>query len=111
MPRTRCPARAAGRRPGPSRIRVLAARAYRSDCPGGPESCWDGYLAQQGHDLFGVQVQESPLIVARRVEHQVIEAQVDIEPDLLDVLFRISRDDPAAGRALGRQGVRQALHL
>src|ERR1700738_2818617 len=97
MTRTRCRARATDRRSGQNRIPARGAWRW----PGGPGSCGESGLAQQRHHAFRVQIQEPSLIVAGRMEHQVIEAQVDVELDLLDVLFRISRNDPAAGGPLG----------
>ena len=38
------------------------------------------------------------LVLARRVEHQVVEAELDVGPDLLDDLVGIARDDEAALR-------------
>src|ERR671937_3024556 len=61
--------------------------------------------------MLGVEVEEAALVRAGRVEDEVGEAEVGIEPDLLHVLLWVRRDNPAARRALRGQRVRQALHL
>ena len=46
--------------------------------------------AQPRQHLLGVEPQEPRLVRARRVEHQVPEAHLDIRADLLDMLVRIA---------------------
>ncbi len=67
--------------------------------------------AQPGQDLIRVQIQETRLIGSGSVKHEVPETHVDVGPDLLHVLVRIRRDDPALGGALRRQLIRQPLHF
>src|SRR5689334_20242377 len=50
-------------------------------------------LANLRQDVPGVGVDEAGLVVARRVEHEVGEAQLDVRPDLLDVLLGVVRDE------------------
>src|SRR5918911_773401 len=61
--------------------------------------------------MLSVEVEEAALVWAGRVEDEVGEAKVGIEPDPLHVLRRVRRDNPAARGALRRQRIRQALHL
>src|ERR671923_2057955 len=61
--------------------------------------------------MLSVEVEEAALVRAGRMEDEVGEAEVGIEPDPLHVLLRVRRDNPAARGALRGQRVRQALHL
>src|SRR6185437_9382118 len=68
-------------------------------------------LAQARQYLLAVQLEEARLVRPWCVEHQVVEAEAVIVGDLLHVLVRVGRDDPALRRALDRQGVGQPLHF
>src|ERR1019366_3805963 len=59
-----------------------------------PPQPWQHHLA--------VQLQEPCLVRPRRVEHEVPEPKLHIRCNLLHVLVRIGRHDPAAGGALHR---------
>ena len=47
------------------------------------------YTLRTSVNLGNGEIQEATLVVAWRVEYQVIEAEIGIEPDLLDVLVGI----------------------
>src|SRR6516225_5693213 len=67
--------------------------------------------AQQRQHLFGVKPQEAGLIGAGSVEHEVGEAELDIGPDLRQLLLGVGGDDPAARRPFERQCGGEPLHL
>src|SRR5438876_3722066 len=92
------------RRTGPS------TRAAAGLSPSAKRSHRDDYFPQQRHDSFGVDVQEAALVRSWRVEHQVIESEIRIEPDLLDVLFRVGRNNPTRSGSLRRQRIGESLH-
>ena len=57
------------------------------------------------------QLEEPPLVVARGVEDEVVEAPVHVLADLRHDLVGVGADDPALGDLLDRQGVGRSLHL
>src|SRR5439155_7248889 len=67
-------------------------------------------LAELRHDVGAELLEEAALVLARRMEDQVIEAEADVPADLLDYLRRVVRDDEARVGTVGR-GVGKALHL
>src|SRR5262245_51211026 len=68
-------------------------------------------FAKLREDVSGVGIDEPRLVVARGVEHQVGEAQLDVGQDLFEVLLGVVRDQPADRRLLEWQLGRQSLHL
>ena len=55
-------------------------------------------------------LEEARLVVARRVEDQLVEAELDVRRDALDDLVGVVGDDEAAARAVA-VGVGEPLHL
>src|SRR5260370_13977275 len=51
------------------------------------------------------------MIGAGSVKHEVPETHVDVRSNLLNMLFRIRRHDPAPGGALSRKLIRKPLHF
>ena len=71
----------------------------------------DTQFAAARQDLLGVELEEARLVGAGGVEDEVGEAEIDIGPDLRQLLLGVGRDDPAARGPLDRQGVGEPLHL
>src|SRR5579859_222581 len=67
-------------------------------------------LPDAWQDLFGIELEETRLVIAWCVEDQVSEAQLKVGANLLQVLFRVIGDQPAAMRLIGYLGC-LALHL
>src|SRR5690606_1847855 len=67
--------------------------------------------AQPRGEVALEQLHEAPLVVAGRVEHEVVHAPVDVLLDLLDHLVGIVADDPPRGDLLDGQRIRRLLHL
>src|SRR4051812_13923774 len=67
-------------------------------------------VAQQRQDVAGELLHVARLLVAREVEHQLGEPEVDVRADALGDVLGVVGDDEAAARAVGVL-VRQALHL
>ena len=67
-------------------------------------------LAEQRHDVRAELVEEAALVLARRVEHEVREAEVRVRRDLGGNLLGIGGDDEPRVSPVGR-GVGEALHL
>src|SRR5262249_20915438 len=67
--------------------------------------------AQPRLQILLEELEEATLIVAGRVEHQVVQAPVHVVLDLRDGLVGIRRDDPALGDLLDGQRVGGLLHL
>src|SRR5690242_16969246 len=67
-------------------------------------------LAQEGQDVGGELLQGVGLVIAREVEDEFVEAEVEVRADALDDLLRVVGDDEAR-RGLLRVGLGQALHL
>ena len=67
-------------------------------------------MSQQREDVGGELVDVALLVVAREVEDQLGEAEVDVRLDLVRDLLRVGGDDEAGVRAVERV-VGQALHL
>ena len=56
-----------------------------------------GQRTQPREHLFAVQGQEPFLVGAGSMEDQVLEAQIQVVPDLLDMLVGVGRHDPPRG--------------
>src|SRR5262249_21166190 len=66
---------------------------------------------QARQHVLRIELEEALLIRPRSMEHEMIEAEIDVRHDPLDVLVGIGRHDEALSRALHRQGICEALHL
>src|SRR6266542_1289127 len=67
----------------------ISALHIRWNARWGTESGTASELAEERQDAFRVQVQKARLVVARGMEHQMREAEIGIELDLLHVLLGI----------------------
>src|SRR4051812_33282013 len=67
-------------------------------------------LAQQRQDVLRELVQEAGLVLAGRVQDQLVEAQVGVAADAGGDLLGVARDDEARGRSVDRL-VGEPLHL
>src|SRR3982074_1588243 len=66
--------------------------------------------AQARKDLLSIQPQEAGLVLTRRVKDEVVEPELEVRPELLQVLVRVFRYKPAAMRHV-LDGPGQPLHL
>src|SRR5215217_7479818 len=66
--------------------------------------------AEPGQHIARELLQEACLIGARRVEYELVEAEVDVRRDPLDDLVGVVGDDEARARPIAVL-VREALHL
>src|SRR5450631_128000 len=67
--------------------------------------------AQSRHDVSGKRCQEPGLVMARSMEDQVVEPEVQVGLDLGQRRLGIGGHDPAAGHLLDRERVAGSLHL
>src|SRR5256885_11818908 len=67
-------------------------------------------LANPRENLGAVQLEEARLTVAGRMEDQVVEAKIEIRPQLFDVLVRVAGDEPSPVSDI-LHGFGQPLHL
>src|ERR1700712_5397503 len=85
------------------------------DSPGRVGKLHPGLLASQrsepGQHLVAVELEELRLIRPWSMEHQVLEAQIEVVADLLDVFIRIGGDDPSGGGLFNGQRISETLHL
>ena len=100
-PSRHCAGMAAARRPQVAPHRPTAQRRSDKRCP--DASCTfrlgrhSSEVSQQRKDV-GAELSQKPLlIVAGTVEDEVVEARVDIRPDLRDGLFGVGGNDPTLG--------------
>jgi hypothetical protein len=57
-----------------------------------------GPLAQRRQHIGGELLEEAPLVAARAVDDEVVEAEVEVGPDAVDDIGRVVGDDEAGVR-------------
>src|SRR5260221_5773199 len=67
-------------------------------------------LPDSGQDFSGIELQETRLVVSRRMEDQVGKTKLYIRTNLLKVLIRVVGDEPAA-ISLVRHSLSLTLHF